>query len=319
MHRVFSTKFHAHAIFVILALLLIPFLPTPSLAQPCSPAKQEPRKGVLTDAMFSVVFVVHDEKGKSVEGLGPDDLVVLADGQPLKIVFFHSFGQNENTCTGIIIDRSKSRQSTLPNAEIAPIEEFVNSSVDGNHEAFLARFNDLPVPMGNYSTDAAELGRELLNLGSTEPNGGTAVHDAVGWAARELASAQGHHILLIVGEGDDNDSRSTAADAIDDVLKAGTTVYVMRLWPHSSNMGAGNASEFTKKITVETGGAVFAIHKKDDFEKAFAEFKEDLSNMYRVGFLPSQQLQKTAFHTLEIKTTRKNLRVIAPRKFYLPN
>ncbi|MGB6482191.1 MAG: VWA domain-containing protein [Candidatus Acidiferrales bacterium] len=320
MLRVLSAKFRAQAIFVILPLLIL-LLPIPLRAQACNPVNQERRKGIYQPVdLLRVVFVVHGKKGEAVGELRPSDFVVLADGVPQRVIAFHSLGQNENTCTGIVIDRSKSRQSILPNAEIAPIEKFVNSSVESNHGAFLAGFNDRLIPMGSYSTDAAELGRELLNLESIEPNGGTALHDAIKWAASELANAQGYRILLIVAEGDDNDSRSIAEDAIDDVLKASTTVYFMRLQPDSSNMETRNASEFTKKITVETGGEVFPVHKKDDFEKAFTEFKEDLSNLYDIGFLLPTNLKKnTLLHTLEIETTRKNLRVVAPTKFYLPN
>lgn len=321
MRRILSARFHAQVIFVIPALLIILLLPIPSLAQPCNPVNKERRKAIYqTVDLLRVVFVVHGKKGEDVGELRPGDFVVLADGAPQRVTAFHSLGQNENTCTGIIIDRSKSRQSTLPNAEIAPIEKFLNSGVDSNHGAFLAGFNDRPISMGGYSTDATELGRELLNLGSVELRGGTAMHDAIKWSASKLANVEGYRIVLIVAEGNDNDSRSTAEDAIDDVLKASTTVYFMRLQPDSSNMETRNASEFTKKITVETGGEVFPVHKKDDFEKAFAEFKEDISNLYDIGFLLPTNLKKnTVLHTLEIKTTRKGLRVIAPTKFYLPN
>ena len=41
--------------------------------------------------------------------------------------------------------------------------------------------------------------------------------------------------------------------------------------------------------------------------------------MNLVGFLPTQLRENTEFHKLRISTKQKDLRVIAPTKFYLPN
>ena len=86
--------------------------------------------------------------------------------------------------------------------------------------------------------------------------------------------------MLIVGEGDDNHSESTPEEGIESAVKARVAVYFFQLWgPDSSNMDTQRAwdfTEFAKTITAETGGEVFSVHKKDDLEKAFAAFKEDL-------------------------------------------
>lgn len=321
MRRILLAKFHAQAISVILGHLVL-FLPIPLRAQACSPASQE--KGIFQRVdVFPVMFVVHDKKGKAVGGLQRSDFVVLADGKPQNVIFFHSIGQTDNTCTGIVIDRSGSRQYAFPNAEFAPIENFVASDLDSNHGAFLVAFGDHPLPIGGHFTSSAQLGQELQNVASMGPGGMTARNDAIELASRELANAQGLRILLMVGEGDDNHSKSTPEEAIDSALKARAAVYFIQLLPDppsSDPQRAWDFASFPEKITAETGGEVFPVHKKDDFEKAFAEFKEALSNLYEIGFLLPTNLKKNRIlHTLQIKTTRKDLRVVAPTKFYLPN
>lgn len=305
-----------HSIPTFLVLFVL-FFSGPSSAQPCNSSSIQ--KGFFqTRSVFVVGVIVHDKKGKSVEGLPAADFTVLADDKPQSVVDFHSIAPTYSTCTGIVVDRSGSRRDIFPNAEFGPIENFAASNLDNNHGAFVVAFKDHPIPVPGYATSSAELGQELKYVESIELYGMTARNDAIELAAQGLANAPGYRILLFVGEGDDNHSKSTSKEAIESALKAHATVYVIQLQSDSSNIETRNASEFTKKIVAATGGEVFSVHKKDDIEKAFTALKEDLANMYLVGFSPNQLQEKTEFHKLRISTKQKGLRVIAPTKFYLP-
>lgn len=322
MRHILPSRSNTWAISITSASLVL-FLAVPLLAQTCNPPKQV-RTGIFTHTpVFVARVVVRDKKGKDVPDLKWSDFVVLADGKPENIVFLHSLGPSDNTCTGIIIDRSGSREHVFPNGEFAPIENFVASNVDSNHGVFLVAFNDRPIPVGGYLTSSAELDQGLQHVRSIGPLGMTARNDAIVLAARELANARGYRILVIVGEGDDNHSKSTSNEAIDAALRAVAAVYFIELSPDSFNTDTPQSvSEFTsfaERITDEAGGELLSVRKRDDFENAFAVIKEDLANMYLVGFSPIQLRGKTEFHNLKIRTKQKGLTVIAPRRFYWPN
>lgn len=322
MRHVFASMFRSLAISISFASLVL-FLTVPLFAQNCNPPKQV-RAGIFLHTPVLVArVVVRDKKGKDVRDLKWSDFVVLVDGKPENIVFLHSLGPTDNTCTGIIIDRSGSREHVLPNGEFAPIDNFFASNVDSNHGVFLVAFNDQPIPVGGFLTNSAELNQELQHVRSIGPLGMTARNDAIEFAARELANARGYRILVIVAEGDDNHSKSTSNEAIDAALRAGAAVYFIELAPDSFYTGRPQSiSEFTsfaERITDNTGGEVLFVRKKDDFENAFAAIKEDRANMYLVGFSPTELRGKTEFHKLKIRTKQKGLTVIAPSRFYWPN
>lgn len=320
MRRLLPTRFHRRSILVILPFLLVLSLPATFSAQPCDPLPIV-RSVSQTIPVFVVGIVVHDKKGKCVGGLTATDFLVFADGRPQSVIDFHSSGST-STSIGIVIDRSGSRRDAFPNAEFAPLESFVGSDVDRNHGAFLLAFDDHPFPVGGYSTSPAEFDQELQRLASTAPHGMTARNDAIQLASRELANTQGYRILLIVGEGDDNHSKLTPEEAIGSALKARAAVYFIQLLTDPANLNPERAWEdfatFPKKITAETGGEALSVEKKADLEKAFTAFRMDLANLYLLGFAPSQLRQKE-FHSLKIRTKRKDLQVIAPTKFYLQN
>lgn len=320
MRRILPTRFHARGILVILPLLLVLSLPATFSAQPCDPLPTV-KSVSQTVPVFVVGIVVHDKKGRAVGGLTTTDFLVLADGRPQSVIDFHSSGST-STSMGIVIDRSGSRRDAFPNAEFAPLEIFVGSDVDSNHGAFLLAFNDHPFPVGGYSTTSAEFDQELQRVASTAPNGMTARNDAIELASRELSNAQGYRIMLVVGEGDDNHSKSTPEEAIDSALKARAAVYFIRLLTDPANLNPERAWEdfatFPKKIAAETGGEVLSVEKKADLENAFTAFRIDVENLYLLGFAPSQLRQKE-FHSLKIRTKQKDLQVIAPTKFYLQN
>src|SRR5690348_6839128 len=251
---------------------LILFLGVPLFAQTCNPPKQVTTGTLLPTTVFVARVVVRDKKGNDVRDLKGTDFVVLVDGKPANTVFLHSLGSTDNTCTGIIIDRSGSREHVFTNGEFAPIENFVASKVDSNHGVFLVAFNDQPIPVGGFLTNPAEVDQELQLVRSIGPLGMTARNDAIQLAARELANAAGYRILVIVAEGDDNHSKSTSNEAIDAALRAAAAVYFIVLSPDSFNTDMPQSvsafTSFAERITDEAGGEALLVRKKDDFDNA---------------------------------------------------
>lgn len=309
-----------HFISALLVLSVL-FFPSSSPAQPHDSSSIQ--GGISqTGPPFVVGVIVHDKKGRAVGGLTVTDFVVIADGKPQSVVDFRGLGSAESSSTAVVIDRSGSRRDAFLNAEFTPLKIFVGSDVDSSHGAFLLAFNDHPFPVGGYSTTSAKFDQELQRVASTAPNGMTARNDAIELASRDLSNAQGYRIMLVVGEGDDNHSKSTPEEAIDSALKARAAVYFIRLLTDPANLNPERAWEdfatFPKKIAAETGGEVLSVEKKADLENAFTAFRIDVENLYLLGFAPSQLRQK-GFHSLKIRTKQKDLQVIAPTKFYLQN
>jgi Ca-activated chloride channel homolog len=260
---------------------------------------------------------VLDKNGKTVVGLAYNNFKIFEDGRPREIALFDRPGQIGATCIGILVDRSAGRQGVLLNSEIGPIQRFLESTVDKNHAAFISAFNDKTIPIAASSNDPVTLNNEVDHLESSKLAGGAALYDAVEQTAKSISSMRGYRILVVISQAGDNESRATAADAIEAALKANTAVYFIQLESSNTNLDTQHPDGFGKEITSSTGGDLFLAKQEADINGAFEAIKETLSSLYLVGCMPSASLTP-GLHRLEVRTRRKALRVVAPTRFYVP-
>ncbi|HKV27515.1 MAG TPA: VWA domain-containing protein [Candidatus Acidoferrales bacterium] len=262
-------------------------------------------------------IAVQDKQGKYVLDLSPDDFRILEDGQLQKILVFHRPEQITGTCIGILVDHSASRRNVLPNAEIEPTKQFLDAIVDKSHAASVMEFNDQRTPIGTYSNDPATVDLEMRDVESKRYFSGTDLYDAIEQATLQMSSMQGRRVLVVIAEGDDNDSRTPRAQAIEAALKSNAVVYFIQLKSSAQTRDERQVGGFVKEIVSSTGGELLSAKNSADIYEAFDAIKGAISSSYLLAYTPSKHLSE-GVHRLDIKTTRKGVRVIAPTKVYAP-
>ena len=173
--------------------------------------------------LVSVSATVTDAEGRFVRNLTRDEFTVYEDGAPQALTHFSS--ERVPVSLGLALDTSGSMTGEKIRAAQTALRRFLVDLLGPDDEVFLYRFSDAPVLVAGWMSDRARLGRLL---GQITPNGETVLYDTIE-AALPLAQA-GHHrkkALVIISDGNDTGSRTSAGDVRRLVLQSEVLVYAV--------------------------------------------------------------------------------------------
>ena len=267
----------------------------------------------------NVVFTVTDRHNRYVKDLAKTDFKVVDDEKLVSEI--RSFRQETNLPlqVGLLIDASNSIRDRFKFEQEAAIE-FLNESIRHHYDqAFVIGFDEKPELTQDFTDNM-----ELLSNGvrMLHPGGGTALFDAVYYAARDklMKSAQSDSVrraLVLVSDGNDNASHVTREEAIEMALRADVTVYTI-----STNFAAGGESDdydkVLQRIADATGGRAFRPFQLSDVSNAFSEIQDDLRSQYALSYHPPDFAHDGRFRTIEIMANRRGLKVRSRNGYYAP-
>jgi Ca-activated chloride channel family protein len=180
--------------------------------QPQTPARPEGdtsgfrfKSGV---ELINVTATVSDDNGRFVPGLRQEDFIVYEDDQPVTVTHFSA--ERVAVSLGIALDTSGSMAGSKIQEARAALDRFLFDLLDKQDEVFLYRFSSTPVLLQPWTTDRQQLSKALRGA---EPNGGTAMYDAVAEAIPLTVQGQNRKkALLVISDGNDTSSRTTVRE-----------------------------------------------------------------------------------------------------------
>ena len=310
-----------------------PQSPSPADQQtaPAQPPASQPAQapGTLSDESVAtivkrvnevnVVFTVTDKHGHYIKDLKRNDFKILDDGKP--ILELRSFRSETDLPieAGLLIDASNSIRDRFKFEQEAAIE-FLNQTVRRKYDrAFVIGFDATPEVTQDFtdSTEALSVGVRALR-----PGGGTALFDAIYFACRDKllkASPNGavRRTIILLSDGDDNQSHVTREEAIDMAERAEVVVYTI-----STNlMGSGgrHGDKILERIADATGGRSYVPFQLTEVANAFASIQEELRSQYAISYKPADFRADGAYRTIAITTRQKGLRVRSRPGYYAPS
>jgi VWFA-related protein len=287
-------------------------------------------------AYTEIAATVAKPDGSPVDGLSKSDFKLAVSGTSQAIDFFRA-GEDSPTTVGILVDTSGSMMPKLPQARAA-IEQFVKT-LNPQDEVFLFAFSTHPFVLQPLTNDHAALIQKLDQL---HAYGQTALFDSI---LQGISEAQGGHnqrkVLLVITDGMDNTSSSSADDVLRAVASSGVRVYSIGIGnPNASSPGSstlvgpfvigGDDSERVDAVTLSrlasASGSKSYIVKVDDvaaLNKACEEIADDLHlrHSYAIGFVahaPSNYAPTTIPISLEVPAHNDYL-VDAPKWIPAPS
>ena len=122
--------------------------------------------------------------------------------------------------------------------------------------------------------------------------------------------------MVIVGDGDDNQSRYSRDQALEMAQKADTVIYTI-----STNITRqeSEGDKILKYLAAETGGLSFFPFKVTDLTQSFENISNELRHQYSLLYKPEPFQRDGLFHPVELKLKgRKNLIVRVRRGYFAP-
>jgi VWFA-related protein len=272
---------------------------------------------ILDVTRVNMLFTVTDKKGRFVTDLGRDDFLVLENKKPQTIAEFTA-ETDLPLRLGILIDTSNSIRDRFKFEQEAATSFILSVVHKGRDKAMVVSFDTSTELVADLIDDTDKLEAAIRGL---RAGGGTALYDALYFACRDkLSKDQPRHkfrrAIVIVSDGDDNQSQVSRDQALEMAQKADVVIYAI-----STNIthAETDGDKVLKYLTAETGGQAFFPFKVEDLEQSFENIANELRHQYNIFYRPEPLKADGLYHTVELKVKgRKDLVVRCRKGYYAP-
>lgn len=285
-------------------------------SQEDSELKGEFRIGVDVD-LVDLIFTASDKHGRFIKDLKQGDLRLLDEGKPpIHIEAFES-ETGLPLRVGLLIDASNSIRDRFRFEQDAAVE-FLHQVVRPKSDlAFVIGFDSLSDLTQDYTDNTDALARGVRVL---RPGGGTALHDAIFQASEKLAKTAvrgpSRRALILLSDGDDNQSRHTREEAIEAALHAEVIIYVI-----STNVTGSDkrGDKVLMRYAEATGGRVFFPLRIEEVANAFNEIQDELRSQYVLAYKPQNFDQDGRYRAISLDAPgRQNVKIRVKKGYYAP-
>jgi VWFA-related protein len=266
------------------------------------------------------VFFAATDHGKSVTNLTGKDVGIRDNSRaPAAITGF----RNESDLPlrlGLVIDTSDSISSRFKFEQNAAAN-FVKKVVTGQDDlAFVIGFANSVLVVQDYTADQKLVSRAIDEL---VPSGGTALWDAVAFAADKLASrleAQPvARILVVISDGEDNSSSVTAKQAINRAQHGEVTIYTVSTREMTDTVVSSLVGEHALKTLAElTGGAAFEPGSIRRLNGSLSDLQQVIRSRYLISYKPALFQRDGKYRAIDITAEKdgRKLHVYARKGYF---
>ena len=296
---------------------------TPAAQQPGAPAAdQQPDQAApvvkIQANEVNLIFTVSDKHGHYIPNLQQSDFALLDDQKaPAKVNYFRQ-QINLPLRVGIVIDASTSIRSRFQFEQQSAIEFLLQILKSRSDRAFVMGFDVTPTVTQDWTDDIDKLESGVNRL---RPGGGTALFDAVYTACRDklLEGARDRDpvrkAMVLISDGDDNQSRVHPDEAIKECQRAETIIYAISTnWTPSRGKGDAVLTQMSEA----TGGSTFFPPSVEEMSNSFKAIEEELRSQYALVYTPADFKQDGAFRPIYLYCNDRRYQVRARKGYFAP-
>lgn len=321
--------------FTLLCCSAVAQAPPAPAQPPASSTQSSPAKAVASDTTaagdpslpiqtfhsrsdeVNVIFTVTDKHNKFIKDLKENQFKILDNNKPPKQIMNFSAETDLPLRVGLLIDASNSIRDRFLFEQDAAIEFLHQIIRPKTDKAFVLAFDEVWDLTQDFTGDLDKLTRGVKVI---RPGGGTALWDAVFYAChdklmKERETGPVRKAIILVSDGDDNQSRVLRQEAIEMAQRAGVIVYTIST-NLSNNPDEGDRS--LKMLAETTGGQAFFPFKLQDVANAFHDINEELRSQYSVFYKPENFEANGMFRPIQIIADSKKFKVRAKKGYYVP-
>jgi Ca-activated chloride channel family protein len=288
---------------------------------PSSPDAGQPDESVLTIKKrvdeVNVLFIATDKHGKFVRNLNEKDFAILDDHKPPQAIVNFRRETDLPIELGLLIDTSGSVRGRFDFEQDAAATFLQNTVRPNFDKAFVVGFNGHSQMMQDFTDNAALLAAAVHRL---QDGGGTALYDAIYRACHDhlIKDHEDHpsrRAIVIVSDGEDNQSELSEAQAIEMAQRAEVIIYAI------STDDSGlilRGDKVLERIAAATGGRAFFPFRTKDIKNSFAAIEDELRSQYIISYHPADFEADGRYRPIEITALKKDLQVRSRKGYYAP-
>jgi VWFA-related protein len=310
------------------ALAQTPQPPAPAQSQSPAASAVAPSSATAADDLpiqtyrtrsdeVNVIFTVTDKHNKFIRDLKESQFKFLDNNRPPRQIMNFSAETDLPLRVGLLIDASNSIRDRFLFEQDSAIEFLHQIIRPKTDKAFVLAFDEVWDLTQDFTGDLDKLTKGVKVI---RPGGGTALWDAVFYACRDKLmkgreTGPVRKAIILVSDGDDNQSRVLRQEAIEMAQRAGVIVYTIST-NLSNNPDEGDRS--LKMLAETTGGQAFFPFKLQDVANAFHDINEELRSQYSVFYKPENFEADGHFRPIQIMADSKKYKVRAKKGYYVP-
>ena len=265
----------------------------------------------------NVLFIATDRHGKFVRNLNQTDFSILDDHKPVQSIVNFRRETDLPIELGLLVDVSASVHSRFDFEKQAATGFLEHILRPGYDKAFVIGFNKNSYVTQDFTDNVQQLSAGVRELNN---GGGTALYDAIYKACKEklLHERADHPVrkaIVILSDGEDNQSEVTRAQAIEMAQRSEVLIYAISTDDSGLILRGDRVLE---DLASATGGRAFFPFKMKDITHSFAAIEEELRSQYAVSYKPSDFDADGRYRSIEITSLKKDLQVRARRGYYAP-
>jgi Ca-activated chloride channel family protein len=286
-----------------------------------STSTDDPQDSVLTIRKrvdeVNVLFIATDKHGKFVRNLNQNDFNFLDDHKPVQSIVNFRRETDLPLQLGLLIDVSGSVHTRFDFEQDAATSFMQHVLRAGFDKAFVMGFNAKQDVTQDFTDDVQRLSQGVHSL---HDGGGTALYDAIYHAChdkllRQQSERPVRKALIVLSDGDDNQSEYTLMQAVEMAQRAEVIIYAIST-DDSGLILRGDKN--LEKLAAATGGRSFFPFKMKDIKNSFAAIEDELRSQYVVSYHPADFNADGRYRTIEISALKKDLQVRARQGYYAP-
>lgn len=268
---------------------------------------------------------IRDKKGQAVPGLTDQDLI-LKDPDKATSGLYFSPGA-DRVALMFALDESGSLREIVSQQQEAALGLF--SKFGERSTVAVLRFSDTPSLVSPFTKDPTEA--LIAFQFRAAPNKQTAIFDA---AAKAVSAFQDlprvraeRRIVVLISDGLDNRSRTSADSVINAALEKKVSFYVIHLplfEPRDGRLAVRQPTKGFKQLAEKTGGQYFLVGdeksalspKQIDLTPIFHAIEEDLKSQYLLGFYIAESARDNRRHEFSLTLKPEGVEYSAGRQRY---
>ena len=262
----------------------------------------------------NMLFTVTDKKGRFITDLAKPDFQVFENKKPQQILEFTA-ETDLPLRLAILIDTSNSIRDRFHFQQEAATN-FIQSVMRTQDKGIVVGFDTSAELVADLTNSTNLLEKAVRDL---RPGGGTALYDAIFFACKDKLMLDQplykfRRAMVILSDGEDNDSRYSREQALEMAQRADTVIYTI-----STNIShiETEGDKLMRYLADQTGGASFFPFAAKDLNQSFENVANELRHQYNLFYRPQPLNNDGKYHEVAIKVKgRKDLLVRARRGYY---